>query len=436
MSEAYGWAHPSRRPYRFGVLVVVCFMIYGSYFAYDSVGAIEDYIMESMSIGQKDIGLMYSMYSWGAIFTLLLSGFLIDRLGTRRSSLLFAGTVTAGAAIVSIATEVRLIHVGRFVFGAGSEALIVAQSAILARWFKGKELAFAFGAAITIGRLGTLFSFNTEALLAELMGPRGALWIATALCGLSMLATGIYAWMDTRAERVLHLDDESSERIRWGEVFQFNKPYWYLTFLCLCFYSAIFPFTALSTDFFVDKWGIARVAESSGSFLARVFNNFLHMFSTAGGISSIIIFASMILAPFAGQLVDKIGRRASLMLIGSLLMIPSYLLLGLTHIYPAYPMIFLGAAFVLVPAAMWPSIPLIVRSERVGTAFGLMTAIQNIGLALFPLFNGLLRDWTKSYTSSMLMFASLGVIGFWLAFLLKKADSKEGGALEKEKVTK
>ncbi|HHF42173.1 MAG TPA: MFS transporter, partial [Candidatus Aminicenantes bacterium] len=103
---------------------------------------------------------------------------------------------------------------------------------------------------------------------------------------------------------------------------------------------------------------------------------------------------------------------------------------------PAYPMIFLGAAFVLVPAAMWPSIPLIVRSERVGTAFGLMTAIQNIGLALFPLFNGLLRDWTKSYTSSMLMFASLGVIGFWLAFLLKKADTKEGGALEKEKVTK
>jgi len=136
------------------------------------------------------------------------------------------------------------------------------------------------------------------------------------------------------------------------------------------------------------------------------------------------------LAPFAGQLVDKIGKRATLMIIGSLIMIPSHLLMGITKIYPAYSMIALGAAFVLVPAAMWPSIPLIVRKERVGTAFGLMTAIQNIGLGLFPLLNGLLRDITKTYTPSMIMFASLGLFGFIFAILLKKADAREGGILE------
>jgi len=104
--------------------------------------------------------------------------------------------------------------------------------------------------------------------------------------------------------------------------------------------------------------------------------------------------------------------------------------MGLTRIYPGYPMILLGFAFVLVPAAMWPSVPLIVRSERVGTAFGLMTAIQNIGLGLFPLLNGLLRDATGSYVASQAMFASLGLVGFIFALLLKRADRREGSGLE------
>ena len=433
-----GLFHPATTLYRFTILLFVASLSFGSYFAYDIVGAIAPTLVEELGASRGTVGTFYTMYSIAAILAVFFGGMLIDRLGTRKASLLFSSLVLLGAALVWLARSIPVFFLGRFIFGAGSEPLIVAQSAILARWFKNKELALSFGLTLTVSRLGTLFAFNTGELISNYFGSyRAALLAATFFCALSLGGNIIYILMDRRGEKVLNLRDESvQEKINFKDIKEFKPTYWYVTLLCVTFYSAIFPFTALSTDFFVDKWGIARVAESSGSFLARVFNNFLHMFSTAGGISSIIIFASMILAPFAGQLVDKIGRRASLMLIGSLLMIPSYLLLGLTHIYPAYPMIFLGAAFVLVPAAMWPSIPLIVRSERVGTAFGLMTAIQNIGLALFPLFNGLLRDWTKSYTSSMLMFASLGVIGFWLAFLLKKADTKEGGALEKEKVAK
>jgi MFS family permease len=226
-------------------------------------------------------------------------------------------------------------------------------------------------------------------------------------------------------------DSETEEKIVFKDIRKFKPTFWFVTMLCMTFYSAIFPFTALSTDFFVDKWGVARYAVTSGGFLTQVFNNILHMFSTAGGITGIIIFASMVLAPFAGRLVDKIGHRASLMILGSLIMIPSHLLMGLTTIYPAYAMIALGAAFVLVPAAMWPSIPLIVRKEHVGTAFGLMTAIQNIGLALFPVLNGVLRDVTQSYTSSLVMFASLGGVGLVFALLLKRADSRAGSILEK-----
>ena len=85
------------------------------------------------------------------------------------------------------------------------------------------------------------------------------------------------------------------------------------------------------------------------------------------------------------------------------------------------------------PRALWPSIPLIVRKEQVGTAFGLLTAIQNIGLGLFPILNGLLRDITKTYTASQIMFASLGIFGLIFALLLKKADAKEGRGLENPK---
>jgi MFS-type transporter involved in bile tolerance (Atg22 family) len=118
------------------------------------------------------------------------------------------------------------------------------------------------------------------------------------------------------------------------------------------------------------------------------------------------------------------------MIVGSLLMIPSHALMGLTHINPILPMIVLGAAFVLVPAAMWPSIPLLVPKEKVGTAFGLCTMVQNIGLALFSFLNGKLRVYSHGYTASMVMFASLGAIGLVFALLLKRADRRAGSILE------
>ncbi|MBC7185973.1 MAG: MFS transporter [Calditrichaeota bacterium] len=434
-AKTVGIFHPSRALYRFTILGFVASLSFGSYFAYDIVGAIAPSLVEDLGAARGTVGTMYTMYSIAAVLAVLVGGMLVDRLGTRRASIMFSTLVFVGAAIVWQARSLPLFFLGRFVFGAGSEPLIVAQSAILARWFKNKELALSFGITLTVSRLGTLFAFNTGELITGYFGSyRYALLVAVIACGVSLVGNVFYVLMDRRGERILGLKDEGAgERIVLSDIKEFGPSFWYVTLLCVTFYSAIFPFTALSTDFFVDKWGIARYAEAGGGFLYQVFNNFLHMFSTAGGISSIIIFASMVLAPFAGQLVDKVGRRATLMIIGSLLMIPAHLLMGLTHIYPAYPMVALGAAFVLVPAAMWPSVPLIVRKERVGTAFGLMTAIQNIGLALFPLLNGLLRDLTKTYTASLLMFASLGGVGLLFAILLKKADAREGAGLERSR---
>ena len=428
----HGPFSPAARPYRFMVLAFAALMAFGSYFAYDSVGAIETTLIQVFHTDRTAIGTMYTMYSVAAVFAVLAGGFLIDRAGVRRASLIFSGFVVAGAAVVAWAPSLPVVYTGRILFGIGSESMIVAQSAITARWFRGKELAMAFGITLTIARLGTLFSFNTEQLLASRFGWRGALWIAAGLCLASLVCNWVYTLMDRHAEPILHLPEASGgDKITWSDVGKFRRSYWYAVGICVTFYSAIFPFTALATDFFHDKWGMPLASAEGLGFFAGVFYNFTHMFTTAQGTTSIIIAASMVLAPFAGNLVDHVGHRATLMVVGSLLIVPAHLLLGLTYASPVLPMIVLGAAFVLVPACLWPSVPLIVEERCVGTAFGLMTAIQNLGLATFPVANGALRDATRGYTASQIVFALLGFCGLIFSLLLLRADRREGGHLER-----
>ena len=431
--QAGGWLNPAAKPYRFLILVFASLLTFGSYFAYDIIGAVAPSLVEELGASRETVGTLYTMYSIAAILSVLIGGVLIDRLGTRVASMIFSALVFIGAGVVAFANSIPLLFLGRFIFGAGSEPLIVAQMAMVSRWFKGKELALAFGITLTVSRIGTMFSFNTGELIAHRFGGvHYSLVAALLFCAVSLASNLVYVLLDRRGERLLKLKDvEAGDKIVFRDIREFKSNFWFVTFLCVTFYSAIFPFTALATDFFADKWGVARVAESSGGFFRQVFNNFLHMGSTAGGISSIVIFASMVCAPFAGHIVDRIGRRATLMIFGSAILIPSHLCMGLTRIYPVFPMIALGAAFVLIPAAMWPSIPLIVRKGAVGTAYGLMTMIQNIGLALFPFLNGKLRDVTRSYTASMVMFASLGIAGLVFATLLKKSDRRHGNVLEK-----
>ncbi len=425
--------HPSTRLYRFTLLLFVSMLTFGSYFAYDSIGAIENILIPALGISTGTIGSLYSAYSIAAIAIVFFGGVITDRLGTRRASLLFSLLVTLGALIVALARSSSMLFVGRLVFGAGSESLVVAQLAILSKWFKGKELALSFGVALTISRLGTLFSFNTEALIANYFGDfRSALWAAFLLCTLSLLCNLVSNAMDRRGESILGVKDSGAgDKIVFSDIRAFTNRYWFVTFLCLTFYSAIFPFTALSTNLIATKWGIPDIQPGAGSFLSQVFFNLFHMFTTAPGITSIPIFASMVFAPFAGRMVDRIGKRASLMILGSVMLVASHLVLGLTRMDPRLPMIVLGAAFVLVPAAMWPSIPLLVAKEKVGTAFGLTTMIQNIGLALFPYLNGLLAHGTESYTASQIMFGCLGLVGLLFAILLKRADGSSGQILEK-----
>ncbi|MDR3775207.1 MAG: MFS transporter [Terracidiphilus sp.] len=433
--ESTGFFHPSKRPYRFTILMFISLLVLGSYFAYDSIGALAPTLIDALHLDRSAIGNLYTAYSVAAILIVFFGGMLYDKLGPRRASMLFCTLVLVGATIVALAQAKWELFAGRLIFGAGSESLIVVQSAIISRWFKGKEMALAFGIALTISRVGTLFSFNTEQLISDYFGSyRIALWAAAGFCLFSVLCNLAFIAMDRHGEKVLALPKpDASDKIVFSDIGKFNSSFWFVTLLCVTFYSAIFPFTALATDMFHDKWGIPLVSSSAGGFLSQIFDNFIHMFSTAPGITSIVIFASMVFAPFAGDLVDRIGKRATLMVVGSLVLIPAHLVMGITHWNPIPSMVVLGAAFVLVPAAMWPSVPLVVEEKRVGTAFGLMTAIQNLGLGLFPFLNGKLRDVTGTYTATQIMFAGLGVVGLIFALLLLRSDRRHGNKLEQGK---
>lgn len=434
-AAAGGGFAPATRAYRFVLLFFVSLLTFGSYFAYDSIGALAPTLIQELGLDRETIGSLYSAYSLAAIFIVFFGGMLIDRLGPRKASLLFSALVTLGAVIVALADDTWTLYLGRFVFGAGSESLVVAQSAIIARWFKGKELALAFGISLTLSRLGTLFSFNTEQMIATYFGSfHVALWAAALLCGFSLACNLVYNAMDLKGERALDLPRPGAgDRIVFGDIAKFNSSYWYVVMLCVTFYGAIFPFTALSTDMFVTKWGIPAGATDDGGFLWQVFSSFFHMFSTAGGITSIVIFASMVCAPFAGGLLDRLGRRASVMVLGALLLIPAHLAMGLTHWNPIPAMALLGVAFVLVPAALWPAVPMVVEESRVGTAFGLLTAIQNVGLMVFPKASGWLIDRTGGYTATQVMFAALGGAGLLFALLLLRSDRRHGSVLEAAK---
>ena len=431
-TDTLGAFHPSTRLYRFTILLFISLLAVGRYVAYDSLGALGPTLMRELHLDRTDIGNLYTAYSVAAIAIVFFGGMLYDVLGPRRASLLFSLLVLVGAVIVALAKTKWMLFTGRLVFGAGSEALIVVQSAIVSRWFKGKEIAMAFGITLTISRIGTLFSFNIEELIATYFGSfRVALWAAAGFCLLSVLCNLVFNVMDRHGEEVLDLaKPDAGDRIVFSDIRKFTPSFWFVVLLCVTFYSAIFPFTALAPDMFHDKWGLPLVSASSGGFLSQVFYNFTHMFNTAPGVTSIVIAASMVFAPFAGDLVDRIGKRASLMVLGSVVLIPAHLVMGLTHWNPIPMMILLGAAFVLVPAALWPSVPMIVEEKRVGTAFGLLTAIQNLGLGLFPFLNGKLRDATGTYTATQFMFAGLGVAGLIFAVLLLRADRRQGGILE------
>jgi MFS family permease len=447
---------PLSRAYRWIVLAIMSLICFAQYYIYDSITPLGSLIKEQLGFSGAEYGLLFSAYAVANVFLfmLLLAGVLVDKLGLKISGIVYGFLCFFGAAITALGAwkgmpgllgggydwlhtaflptwspELKVMLLGRAIYGVGAESILVVNNKVLARWFKGKELAFAYGLNLTIMRLGTFLAMNIQAPAANWFGLRGSLWFAAGVMGVGFGTFFIYLAMERAARGRLGAPGVTEgggvapeEKFVLREAFSFSLPFWFITMLCVTFYSAVFPFQSYAPDILVQKFG--------------------YKVSTAGSVASALIFGTMIFTPILGWFVDRKGKRATLMMIGSLLLIPCHLLIGYTHVWPMLPIFFVGIALSLVPAALWAAIPMMVPESRLGTAFGVVGYVQNVGLMAFPYIAGKIADAhtfkgadgepVVDYTSTMLMFAALGIVGFVFSLLLKWADArrKEGQSIE------
>jgi len=471
---------------RWSALLLISLAMMGNYYIYDSISPLADLLKTQLGFSDSNIGLLNAIYSFPNIIMVLIGGLLIDRIGTKTSVLIFTALIMMGSIVTAITGNIWMMSAGRLIFGLGAESMIVAITTIIARWFRGKELSFAFGLNLTVARLGSFLALNSPSWGKSLYEYwQSPLWITVAGGVFAFICIGVYFFLDIYASKNYNLPKEGEqdaillsdilrikERTRWFlfagislvviiltivspdnwaiylialivamlvlflKAKSFSTSFWYITALCVTFYSAMFPFQTFAIKFFQEAHGTSR--------------------EVGGNLSSILTLAAMIFTPLFGLLADKIGKRSLLMMFGSLLIIPVYLMMAYQFgkpevmnesdfinitisffdidaaipIYLILPMAMMGIAFSLIPAVMWPSVAIIVDSSKLGTAYGLMTMIQNIGLFGFNLLIGFANDYSGAsatnpggYTPGMWIFSTLGFLGLLFAFLLRKSET-------------
>jgi MFS family permease len=480
-SARVGAARPEpSRLYRWAVLLFVSLAMGGDYYIYDSINPLERIFIDKLGFSATAFGWLNSAYSVAAVLTLLIGGIVIDRIGTKKAITFFASLCLLGAALTAARGQPGVMIAGRTVLGLGAESLIVAVTTVLAKWFKGKELSFAFGINLTIARLASVAADNSPTWANKVFYPngpagepswQGPLMLAVGAGVLGLLCSAVYWVLESRAEGRYELGQAGSiDKLEFGqsfrvsglpggqavakiwlalkEFFRFNPSYWLVVGLCFTFYSAIFPFRTFAIDFFSNK----ILAAHPGMTLSEATQQ-------AGFCNSLLPITAMIATPLFGLMVDKIAKRALLMMLGSVLLMPVYLMAAylsatrtvtfavpwisswhFTLLHLTFPLLFLvtmlmmGISFSLIPAVMWPSVAYVVDPRRLGTAYALMTLIQQIGFFILNLLIGRANDYSHAgldnpggYGLGMWIFSILGFVGLTFAILLRIRETGPRG---------
>jgi nitrate/nitrite transporter NarK len=325
--------------------------------------------------------------------------------------------------LTAAAPSFPVMAAGRLVFGLGAESMIVAITTALGQWFAGRQLGFAFGVNLSIARAGSYAAdlSPTWAQPIYLQGWQPPLWLATAMCAAGLAAAAAYFGLERAAGRRYHLPRPApADRIAWGDLWRFDRSFWYVIGLCVTFYSVIFPFrSTFAIKYFQHAHGLSLAA--------------------AGALNGYVFLAAIFATPAFGLLADRLGRRALLMTLGSLLLFAAFPVLAYTRADMWISTALIGVAFSLVPAVLWPSIPYLVEARRLGTAYGFMTMLQNVGLMGFNLAAGWLNDRSgagpgrpEGYLPMLWMFALLSLAGLIFAALLRRRETgREGHELER-----
>ena len=426
------------RLYRWIVLIFVSFAQGGNYYIYDSINPLERIFIEHLGFSSTRFGWLNSSYSVAAVATLLIGGIIIDKFGVRKSLFIFSVLCLAGAALTAARGQFGTMVAGRTVLGLGAESMIVAVTVALAKWFKGKELSFAFGVNLTVARLASVAADNSPTWAHSAFYPqgsagppswRGPLLIAVGAGILSLLTATVYWILERRAEERYQLGEAGQiDKLERKNILRYDASYWYVVALCFTFYSAIFPFRTFAIDFFTNK----LLAFQGGLSAPEAVRILVH--KEAGFFNSLLPLSAMIVTPLFGLLSDKVGRRAQFMMFGSILLMPVYLLMAYSNVSLWLPVSMMGIAFSLIPAVMWPSVAYIVEQNRLGTAYALMTLIQQVGFFTLNWLIGWANDYAHAgpgnpggYALGMWIFSVLGFVGLTFAILLRLRETGPHG---------
>ncbi len=431
---------------RWTALAIVAFTMLCGYFLTDVMSPLKPMLEEELAWTSTDFGFFTSAYGWFNVFFLMLifGGMILDKMGVRFTGMMscilmligcaikyaaVAGYIGTEGVILGFKSQVALAAFGYAIFGMGVEIAGITVSKVIVKWFKGKEMALAMGLEMATARIGTMLAMAVTVPFAKYFQSVSA---PVLLC-LIMLCIGtisymVYIVMDKKLEASMEGEEEENEEpFRFSDVFLIikNKGFWLIALLCVLFYSAVFPFIKYATDLMVNKYNVEQ--------------------ELAGFIPSLLPLGTLFLTPFFGNLYDRHGKGASIMLLGAVMLIGVHLLFALPILnvwwFATAIMIVLGIAFSLVPSAMWPSVPKIIPEKQLGTAYALIFWVQNWGLMGVPALIGWVLDkYCKldtsnggpayDYTLPMVIFMCFGIVALFIAILLKREDKKKGYGLE------
>ena len=424
------------RSFRWLVLIFVSLTMFGNYYVYDCIAPIADLLTKQLGFSDSNIGLLQAIYSIPNVVMVLIGGYIVDRIGTRKAIFIFGVLCFLGSGVTCLSARLSVMATGRLLFGLGAESLIVAVTTAVAKWFRGKELSFAFGINLMISRAGTLLAQQSPSWAGFAYNYwRNPLFISVGFGALCVVGAIFYWALEVYAEKRYQVGPAgATDKVVFSDIKGFGLSYWYIVALCVTFYSGIFPFETFAYKLFMDAHKVTREA--------------------GGDLVGMLTLFTMFGTPTFGLFVDKLGKRALLMMFGSLLLIPVYLMMAyirsasyvtvylpstesghfalIAHHLPPIlllTMSMMGIAFSLVPAVMWPSVAYLVDQSKLGTAYGLMTMVQNIGLAGFNLMIGWANDHSHAgpdnphgYNLGMWIFSILGFLGLTFAFLLRQRE--------------
>jgi MFS family permease len=366
------------------MFVGVALVMFGNYYVYDDIAPIAELLSSQLHFSDTQIGTLNAIYSLPNIFLVVVGGILVDRFTARVMVLITTIICLAGAILTAFGDQFPVMAAGRLLFGIGAETLVVAVMVALAQWFTGGYFAFVIALNLSLARLGSYLADRSPSFARELYagGWQPPMWLGVGFAALSFAGALVYFYVDRReAPRGTLTLPPPPERIDWSQVSRFPGGYWLLVVTCVAFYSVIFPFRS--------TFAIKYLQEAQGLSLEQ-----------ASTLNSYVFLAAAYVTPIFGLLLDRTGRNNMLLVVGSLLLPASFIVLGLVPAGAGISTALLGLSFSLLPAVLWPTVPKYATPANLGTAYGLMTTLQNAGLFAANLAAGYINDVNKASASN------------------------------------